>query len=106
MKIFTGKVISNKMVKTATVEVERIIAHPIYKKRMKKTAKFHIHDEESKAKIGDIVKFAASKPYSKLKKWILVSIESTNNAVKAKNEKEKSLPSKAKIKSRPKKNRK
>ena len=106
MKIFTGKVISTKMAKTATVEVERIIAHPIYKKRMKKTRAFHIHDEESKAKAGDIVKFTASKPYSKLKKWILVSIESTDNAIKAVGEKEKSLPSKAKVKSRPKKNRK
>ena len=72
MKIFTGVVISTKMPKTATVKVERIIAHPIYKKRMKRSRLFHVHDEMSSVKVGDLVKFAASKPHSKSKKWELV----------------------------------
>lgn len=103
MKIIIGKVISAKMAKTATVEVQRVIAHPLYKKRMKKTRLFHIHDEESKAKPGDIVKFAAGKPHSKLKRWDLLSIEESTGIVKVKAEKEKSLPSKKKEKSKPKK---
>src|SRR3990172_8302277 len=48
MKIFTGKVISKKMAKTATVEVERIVAHKLYKKRYKRTKKYHVHDKLEK----------------------------------------------------------
>lgn len=72
MKIFTGKVISNKMQKTATVAVERVVVHPLYKKRLKKIEKYHVHDETG-VKVGQQVKFAASKPYSKLKKWKIIS---------------------------------
>lgn len=73
MKLTTGKVISTKMQKTATVEVERIVAHPLYKKRMKRVRKYHVHDELG-AKVGDLVQFAASKPISKLKKWKVLKI--------------------------------
>ncbi len=69
MKILTGKVISTKMSKTATVAVERVVIHPLYKKRFKKIRKYHVHDENSVAKVGDRVKFVASRPFSKLKKW-------------------------------------
>lgn len=71
MKIFTGKVISRKMAKTATVAVERVVVHPIYKKRYKKIKKYHVHDEKG-VKEGDIVRFTACKPYSKLKKWRII----------------------------------
>jgi small subunit ribosomal protein S17 len=73
MKIFTGKVISKKMQKTATVAVERIVAHPIYKKRIKKIKKYQVHDE-LEIKVGQVVKFIASKPFSKTKKWIVIDI--------------------------------
>lgn len=73
MKIFTGKVIHTKMAKTATVAVERFVAHPIYKKRYKKIKKYHVHDELG-AKIGQEVKFVASRPYSKLKRWKVIEI--------------------------------
>lgn len=73
MKIFTGKVISTKMAKTATVEVTRLMAHPVYGKVVKKMKKYHVHDEESTAKVGDTARFIASKPYSKLKKWVLLT---------------------------------
>lgn len=82
MKIFIGHVVSTKMAKTATVEIERTVSHPLYKKKMKRTRVFHIHDEESKAKPGDIVKFAASRPFSKLKKWSLISIEGETKILK------------------------
>jgi small subunit ribosomal protein S17 len=73
MKLFTGTVISTKMAKTATVAVERIVAHPVYKKRIKKVKKYHVHDEQG-VKVGDIVKFVASAPVSKLKKWKIVEV--------------------------------
>lgn len=61
------------MDKTATVEVERIVAHPIYKKRLKKTKKYQVHDELG-AKEGQEVKFVATKPISKLKKWKVIEV--------------------------------
>jgi small subunit ribosomal protein S17 len=73
MKVFTGKVVSNKMAKTATVEVERMVVHPLYLKRYKMVKKYHVHDELG-AKVGKVVKFVATKPYSKLKKWKVVEV--------------------------------
>lgn len=73
MKIFTGKVISTKNQKTAVAVVERVIVHPVYKKRFKRTKKFQIHDELG-ALVGQTVKFVASRPYSKTKKWKVVEI--------------------------------
>lgn len=73
MKILTGKVISKKMAKTATVAVERIIAHPMYKKRMKRIKKYQVHDEMGSL-TGNTVRFVACKPYSKLKKWKIIEV--------------------------------
>lgn len=73
MKIFQGTVTSKKMSKTATVAVERVVVHPVYKKRVKRIKKYHVHDELG-AKVGQLVKFVACKPYSKLKKWKLVEV--------------------------------
>jgi len=71
MKIFIGKVISTKMAKTATVAVERTVVHPMYHKRFKRIKKYHVHDE-LEVSVGDIVRFAACKPISKLKKWKII----------------------------------
>ena len=73
MKIFTGKVIGKKMEKTATVEVVRMMAHPVYGKRVKRTKKYQTHDELN-TKVGDTIRFVATKPISKLKKWKVVEI--------------------------------
>lgn len=73
MKKFTGRVISTKMDKTATVEVIRLVAHPIYKKRMKIKRKFHVHDELG-IKTGDQVVIAETKPISKTKKWKIIEV--------------------------------
>jgi small subunit ribosomal protein S17 len=73
MKIFTGQVISTKMSKTATVAVERIVVHPMYKKRLKRIKKYHVHDELG-VKVGDKVSFTACKPVSKLKKWKIIEV--------------------------------
>ena len=69
-----GVVTSNKMTKTITVAVERKVKHPIYGKFIKKTSKFHAHDEKNEASIGDIVRIMETRPLSKLKRWRLVEI--------------------------------
>jgi len=73
VKIFKGKVVSTKMAKTATVVVERILVHPIYKKRFKRVRKFQVHDELG-VKIGDKVSFVTTRPISKLKKWKIIEV--------------------------------
>lgn len=86
MKIFIGKVISIKSVKTAVVAVEKIVIHPLYKKRFKRIKKYQVHDEIG-VKEGDIVKFVASKPYSKLKKWKIMEVVNNKKKVARKEEK-------------------
>jgi len=73
MKIFTGQVISTKMKDTATVAVDRVIVHPVYKKRFKQTKKYQVHDEKG-VEVGQKVRFIASMPYSKTKKWKIVEV--------------------------------
>lgn len=69
-----GVVSSNKMDKTITVAVERKVQHPIYGKFVKKTTKFHAHDEKNECSIGDVVKIMESRPLSKTKRWRLVEV--------------------------------
>ena len=64
-----GKVVSTKMQDTVSVEVARVIAHPIYKKRIKKHRKFLSHVFEVVPKVGDVVRITATKPISKNKRW-------------------------------------
>jgi small subunit ribosomal protein S17 len=64
-----GTVVSNKMVKTVTVSVERKVRHPLYGKIIKKTKKFLAHDESQSAKVGDQVLIEETRPLSKLKRW-------------------------------------
>jgi small subunit ribosomal protein S17 len=73
MKVFIGRVTGTKMAKTAVVSVERVIVHPLYKKRFKRDKKYNVHDEFG-TQINDVVKFAASKPYSKTKKWKILEV--------------------------------
>jgi len=68
MKIFQGKITGLKMAKTITVEVERILAHPLYKKRFKRSKKYQVHSEKEH-KLGDVVKFVECPPVSKSKRW-------------------------------------
>ena len=69
-----GVVTSNKMVKTITVAVERKVKHPIYGKFIKKTTKFHAHDEKNECSIGDVVRIMETRPLSKTKRWRLVEV--------------------------------
>ena len=69
-----GLVTSNKMDKTITVMVERKAKHPLYGKFVKKSTKFHAHDEKNECSIGDTVKIMESRPLSKTKTWRLVEV--------------------------------
>jgi small subunit ribosomal protein S17 len=69
-----GVVTSNKMAKTITVAVERKVKHPIYGKFVKKTTKFHAHDEKNECSIGDVVRIMETRPLSKTKRWRLIEV--------------------------------
>lgn len=73
-KYFTGTVVSDKMDKTIVVSVDTFGTHPIYKKRVKKSTKFHVHDENNTAKVGDVVEFMETRPLSKTKSFVLVEV--------------------------------
>jgi len=73
-KTRTGIVTSNKMDKTVTVAVERKVKHPIYGKFVKKTTKFHAHDEKNECTVGDVVRIMETRPLSKTKRWRLVEV--------------------------------
>ncbi len=73
-KIYTGKVVSNKMDKTVVVAVTRTIRHPLYGKTIKKTTKFMANDEENRCKIGDTVQIIESRPLSRHKRWQVFKI--------------------------------
>ena len=73
-KTRTGVVTSNKMAKTITVAVERKVKHPIYGKFVKKTTRFHAHDEKNECTVGDTVKIMETRPLSKTKRWRLVEV--------------------------------
>jgi small subunit ribosomal protein S17 len=69
-----GYVVSNKMDKTIVVEIENVIKHPLYNKRMLRHKKLKAHDENNTCNIGDKVKIMETKPLSKTKRWRLTEI--------------------------------
>ena len=73
-KIRVGVVSSNKMDKSIVVKVERKVKHPLYGKFVKKSTKFHAHDEKNECSIGDKVKIMETRPISKTKRWRLVEV--------------------------------
>lgn len=72
-----GKVVSNKMDKSVSVAIERLIKHPIYGKYIRRTTKIVAHDEENKCQEGDTVSISPCKPISKNKSWNVVNINNT-----------------------------
>ncbi|MBF92068.1 MAG: 30S ribosomal protein S17 [Rickettsiales bacterium] len=70
-RILRGVVVSNKSNKTVTVLVKRKVMHPVYKKYINKSKKYHAHDENNKCEIGEIVSIKENKPISKTKTWIV-----------------------------------
>ena len=73
-KTRVGKVVSDKMDKTIVVAVENRVAHPLYKKIVKRTYKLKAHDENNECGIGDLVTIMETRPLSKTKRWRLVEI--------------------------------
>jgi small subunit ribosomal protein S17 len=69
-----GKVVSDAMEKTIVVRVDVVKAHPRYKKVVRRSVKFHAHDETSQAKVGDIVRIVETRPLSKTKRWRLAEV--------------------------------
>lgn len=70
----TGRVISNRMDKSATVLIERKVKHPVYGKYIRRSTKLHIHDAENACQEGDLVTIEECRPMSKTKSWKLVEI--------------------------------
>ena len=70
----TGIVVSDKMQKTIVVQIRRKTPHPLYGKVIERATKFKVHDEKNEAKVGDRVAIQETRPYSKDKRWRLVSI--------------------------------
>ncbi|MBO4333191.1 MAG: 30S ribosomal protein S17 [Paludibacteraceae bacterium] len=73
-KVRQGVVSSNKMDKTITVSIQYKEKHPIYKKFVSKTKKYHAHDEKNECQIGDVVRIMETRPLSKSKRWRLIEI--------------------------------
>ncbi len=69
-----GRVVSDSMDKTVVVAVERIVAHRLYGRRMKRTARFMAHNEDNQARVGDKVRLMEIRPLSKRKRWRVVEI--------------------------------
>jgi len=72
-RILQGVVVSDKMDKSVVVRVERRVMHPVYKKYIKRSAKYTAHDENNLCKVGDVVQIMESRPLSKTKTWVVVS---------------------------------
>ena len=71
-RILQGEVVSDKNDKTIVVKVERRLRHPVFKKTVRMSKKYHAHDEKNEAKVGEIVRIEETKPISKQKRWTLV----------------------------------
>lgn len=69
-----GRVVSDKMDKTVVIAVDYLKPHPLYRKIIRKTHKFHAHDEENACKIGDVVRIEESRPLSKTKRWRVIEV--------------------------------
>jgi 30S ribosomal protein S17 len=71
-RILQGVVVSDKMDKTVVVSVERRVMHPIYKKFIRRSKKYHAHDESNSFKAGDTVRIRECRPLSKTKNWEVI----------------------------------
>jgi small subunit ribosomal protein S17 len=79
VRTITGRVFSNKMDKTVTVLVERVVKHPVYGKYIKRSTKFMAHDEENICQEGDVVSITSCRPISKCKTFKLVAVLEVSN---------------------------
>ena len=73
-KTLLGEVVSDRMHKTITVMVERRVRHPIYERVIRRSKKYHAHDEQNQCQIGDVVRIVETRPLSRTKRWRLQEI--------------------------------
>ncbi|WP_028448400.1 MULTISPECIES: 30S ribosomal protein S17 [Chitinibacter] len=73
-RTLTGRVVSNKMDKTVTVLVERLVRHPLYGKMVRQSKKYHAHDELNQYGEGDVVTIEEGRPLSKTKSWVVTAL--------------------------------
>ena len=71
-RVLQGVVVSDKNDKTIVVEVERRFTHPLLKKTVRRSKKYHAHDEDNRFKVGDIVAIEEGRPMSKQKRWVVI----------------------------------
>ena len=71
-RILQGVVVSDKNDKTIVVKVERRLTHPVLKKTVRLSKKYHAHDEKNEAKTGEVVRIEETRPLSKQKRWVLL----------------------------------
>jgi len=74
IRTLTGRVVSDKMEKSAVVMVERKVRHPLYGKYIRRSTKMHIHDENNECRQGDTVTIRQCRPISKTKSWQLLEV--------------------------------
>jgi small subunit ribosomal protein S17 len=73
-KVLSGEVVSDRMDKTITVKVERRIRHSVYERVIRRSKKYHAHDEQNQCHIGDQVRIIETRPLSKTKRWRLLEV--------------------------------
>ena len=75
-RILQGMIVSDKGAKTVVVSVERLLKHPVLQKTLKRSKRFHAHDEKDAYKVGDLVQIRECAPKSKLKRWEVIGVGS------------------------------
>jgi small subunit ribosomal protein S17 len=73
-KVLRGRVASDKMHKSVVVTIERLVKHPLYGKRIKRTSRYTAHDETNESKEGDLVEIMETRPLSKTKRWRVIRV--------------------------------
>lgn len=73
-KVLRGRVASDKMQKSVVVSIERLVKHPLYGKRIKRTSRYTAHDETNDCKDGDLVEIMETRPLSKTKRWRVIRV--------------------------------
>lgn len=73
-KVRLGRVVSDRMDKTAVVSIERLVKHPVYGRYVRRREKFKVHDEQNQCHVGDLIRFMETRRVSKDKRWRLVEI--------------------------------
>jgi small subunit ribosomal protein S17 len=82
-RVLTGTIVSDKGDKTVVVQVERKVKHPLYGKIIRRSKKYHAHDEANEFKAGETVRIEETRPVSKLKTWRVLDRVDTRSAPKA-----------------------